>query len=165
MLDIAQKYVDQLKIKFLEATYDEKYKYYQSGWSDEYQPTNSTWHAHEFVSLNSHGEIIGYIAYSINRNDYSASNLKIINFTNNKVVFGKDVVQAIKDIFLKYKFRKISYYVYIGNPIERSYDRLTAKYGGKIVGIKEKEDRLQDGEFYDCKIYEILRERFLERME
>lgn len=164
MLDIAQKYTDILKLKFSETIYNEKYKFYNNGWCDEYRPSDTTWHTHEFVSTYK-GEVIGYIAYSINRNEYDVCALKAINFTDNKIIFGRDLIRALKDIFEKFKFRKLSFGVYVGNPIEKSYDKMIQKYNGRIVGIKKKDTRLSDGNFYDYKIYEIFREDYLKSLK
>ena len=160
MLDVAQKYTGILKLKFAETIYDEKYKFFSSGWIDEYKSSDTTWHTHEFVSVKD-GEVIGYIAYTINRNEYDVSGLKAINFSENKIVFGLDLLKVIDDIFKKFNFRKLSFGVYVGNPIEKSYDRLIRKYGGRIVGIKIEDTRLIDGKFYDFKMYEIFKNEYI----
>lgn len=163
MLDIALKYIDELKKLYINTWHQDKYKYYnyQCFWK---MPTfdESTWDGHDFVSLNEKGEIIGAIGYSINRPTESVCGLGIINFTDaNDVTFGKDVIQAIKDIFEKYNFRKLSCCVVIGNPIEKTYDKLIPKYGGRIVGIEKQETKLCDNRYYDVKRYEILREDYI----
>lgn len=160
MLDVAQKYTDILKMKFAEVTYDEKYKFFNSGWVDEYKPSDTTWNTHEFVSVHN-GKLIGYIAYFIDRNEYDASGFRAINFTDNKLVFGRDLIRVLKDVFEKFNFRKLSFGVYVGNPIEKSYDKMIEKYNGRIVGIKKKDSKLSDGKFYDFKMYEIFREDYL----
>lgn len=161
MLDIALKYVDELKKLYINTWHDEKYKYYH------YQPfwevpkfEDGTWNGHDFVSLNKSGEVIGSIRYSINRPTESACELGIINFTDD-AIFGRDVIQAIKDIFEKYNFHKLSCCVVVGNPIEKTYDKLIPKYGGRIVGIEKQEARLFDNKYYDVKRYEIVREDYL----
>lgn len=160
MIDIAQKYTNELSLKFADTIHDDKYKFFYEGWSNDYRPQDSTWNGHEFVSIYGN-EVIGYIAYSINRNEYDVSNLRIINFTNNKIVFGKDLIKVLNNIFEKYNFRKLSFCVYIGNPIERSYDRFIEKYNGRIVGIKKQDIKLSDGKFYDIKLYEIFRDDYI----
>lgn len=161
MLDVAQKYTDQLKSLYADIVYDDKYKFVNSGWVDEYKPSDTTWSTHEFVSLNSKSEVIGHIVYEINRNTYSVCGLTVINFSDDKMTFGKDLSKIIKDIFLKFNFRKLSFGVYIGNPIEKSYDKMILKYGGRIVGVKKEETKLMDGKFYDFKMYEVLRNDFI----
>lgn len=165
MLDIALKYVDELKKLYINTWHNEKYKYYnyRSFWEmpkfDE-----STWDGHDFVSVNKNGEIIGAIGYSINRPTESVCGLGIINFTNDPA-FGKDVIRAIKDVFEKYNFRKLSCCVVIGNPIEKTYDKLIPRYGGRIIGIEKAETKLCDNKYYDVKRYEILREDYMKVKE
>ena len=161
MLHNALKYIDELKRLHLNTWHDEKYKFYNYRCFWEL-PTFSenTLDGHDFVSLNKKGEIIGAIGYGISRNTESVCDLGIINFTDDRT-FGKDVLQAVKDIFEKYNFRKLSFCVVIGNPIEKTYDKLCAKYGGRIVGIEIQETKLCDNRYYDVKRYEILREDYM----
>lgn len=156
MIDIAQKYTDVLKLRFANIVYDEKYKFFNNGYADGYQPSETTWNKHEFVSIHN-GEVIGYISYCINRNEYDVSGLCAVNFTNNKIAFGIDLMRVVKNIFEKFNFRKLDFGVYVGNPIEKSYDKTVEKYGGRIVGVKREYTRLSDGKFYDFKMYEIFK--------
>lgn len=160
MLAIAQKYTDELKGKLADTAYDLKYMFAHSGYTDEYTPSRSTWDKHEFVSLKD-GEVIGYMSYYVNRNDYSASGFCAINFTDDKITFGRDLGTVLDDIFTKFNFRKLTFGVYVGNPIEQSYDKAINKFGGRIIGIERKAARLLDGNFYDYKQYEIFREDYM----
>ena len=56
---------------------------------------------------------------------------------------------------------KLNFSVVVGNPIEKSYDKLIKRYGGRIVGTREKETTLVDGNLYDVKMYELFREDYL----
>lgn len=161
MLKPAQLYTHELKIKFWEIAYDEKYMFAYSGHNVEYEPTTDNWNQHEFASVDKNNNVLGYIAYEINQKSKNVNGLFIINFSNNKLTFGKDVFQAIDDIFIKYKYNKLNYGVNVGNPIETTYDKLTKKYGGRIVGIKKKDVMLLDGSYCDYKMYEIFREDYL----
>jgi hypothetical protein len=162
MLDLAIKYESELQLKFADLWLNEVYKYYYNySYRDKYKAKESTWTDHEFVSKDK-DKIIGYLGYSIDREINSAKSLRIINFYNDaNIVFSKDLQRFLIDIFEKFKFEKLSYSVVIGNPIERSYDRMTIKYGGKIIGTKQNEVRLIDGTLSDLKLYEILREDYL----
>lgn len=161
MLQPAIKYSEQLKNKLRDTWFIEKYKYYHTnGYYDELQINNDTWNKHQFVSVYN-DEVIGYIFYNIDRRSNFVYGLGIINFSDNKIVFGMDLGQALKDIFEKYKFRKLRFSVVIGNPIEKSYDKMIKKYNGRIVGIYKKETLLIDGKYYDEKLYEITREEYL----
>ena len=156
MLEPAIKYRDQIEAIQYEIWFNDKYKYFNSGaYYSAMQINDDTWNKHQFVSV-LNGEVIGYIEYSISREEDNVHSLGIINFTDNKIAFGRDLSKALKDIFEKYKFRKLNFSVVIGNPIEKSYDKMIRKYGGRIVGIYKENCKLIDGEYHDEKLYEIL---------
>lgn len=162
MIDIANKYSEQLKVLFVNTWYDEKYKFYHDNtFSESYKPSDSNWSSFEFVSLSSDKEILGYIGFSIDRNSESVYSMQAINFSDNKAVFGRDLVLCIQDLFEKYNFRKLNFTVIVGNPIEKSYDKFINKYGGRIVGTDKEHVRLMDNKYYDSKAYEIFRDEYL----
>lgn len=141
--------------------YDEKYKFYHAGYSDIYKVCDSNQDNHQFVSKNKDGEILGLISYSIDRiNDY-VDGMGAINFSNDKITYGIDLMKVMTDIFEKYNFRKIAFGVVVGNPIEQSYDRIIKKFGGRIVGVYRAHCKLMDNKFYDSKHYEIFRNDYL----
>lgn len=142
-----------------------KYKYYIGAtYSENFEAAKSTWGRHEFVSLDKDSHVIGYIGYSVSQTENKAYSLGIVNFSDNKITFGKDVAQVIDNIFLKFNFNKLSYGVYAGNPIEATYDKLTKKYGGNIIGTMRRETKLMDGQLYDYKMYEIFKEDYVKNM-
>lgn len=162
MLDIAINHIEELKQKMNSIWFDEKYKFYNNDlYYSDFKVDDDTWNRHQFVSLDKNGCVIGYIGYSVSRQTHSCSNLAIINFSDNKMIFGTDLGQALKDIFEKFKFKKLNFKVVIGNPIEKSYDKMINKYGGRVVGIYSDETKLIDGEYYPVKLYEILRENYM----
>ena len=160
MLEPAIKYKEQLEKLQYNIWFDDKYKYWNC---DVYYSTlqidSDTWNKHQFVSV-VNGEVLGYIAYNISRADNSAHSLSIMNFSDNKAAFGMDLGHALKDIFERYKFRKLNFTVVVGNPIEKSYDRMIKKYGGRIIGTYKADVKLIDGEYYDKKAYEILADEY-----
>lgn len=166
MIKPAIEYKDELqkKIKdYLNSNLIE-YSYYDSNYISTklkgIKVEKNTMQRHQFVSL-CKGEVVGYIAYNISLEDYRVYGVQTINFTNNTVVFGIDLRRVIKNIFELYKFRKMNFGVFIGNPIEKSHDRVTVNCGARIVGIQKKHHKLADGEYHDYKLYEILREDYL----
>lgn len=171
MLDLAYKYEEEIKQLMIETWYDPYYMYfYMSPYHDLFElPKNEgDWNYRGFVSINNNHKLIGYIGYNINRDHNKVSNIEIINFnslTKNKITFGKDVVKVIDDIFCKFNIRKIEFAVIVGNPVEKTYDRLVKRYGGNIIGIKHKSVKLMDGQYYDQKEYEIFREDYLAATE
>ena len=161
MLDVAMKYEEKLQLLFTNVMFDEKYKFYGGYYSEKYKSHTSTKDRHEFVSLNKLGEIQGYIGYSIDREMDYVTGIWTLNFGNTSFEFGKDLLKCLDDIFVKFKFKKIKYCVNVGNPVESTYDKLTQKYGGRIVGTYIKDSKLIDGEYYDVKVYEMFLEDYL----
>lgn len=164
MLDVASKsiYKSKLEDLYKDTLYNEKYKFfYDYNYRDIRESSNSDWNRREFVSVDKEGNILGVIGYGFDRCGDYVNNFCIINFSRNKVVFGRDVAQAFNEIFTKYNHRKITFTVVIGNPIEKTYDRLMAKYGGRIVGTYMQHVKLIDNKYYDIKLYEIFRDDFM----
>ena len=59
-------------------------------------------------------------------------------------------------MFKRYGFQKLNFTVTVGNPIEKTYDKLVNRYGGRVVGVRRMDVKLMDGKLYDVKEYEIL---------
>ena len=164
MLDLAINHVDELQKQFRSTWFKEKYKFWNfTNYYDGTEIEESTWNKHQFASLDSTGNVIGYIGYHIDRSAEVIDGLNIINFSENRVVFGMDAGQVLKDIFEKFNFRKLAFMVVVGNPIEESYDKMIQRYGGRIVGIQRQQAKLIDGQFYDVKLYEIFAEDYFRR--
>lgn len=161
MLDIALNHSEELKQKFRSIWFKEKYKYWaNANYYTEWEAQQNTWEEHQITSIKD-GKVIGYIAYGIDRSSDVVRGLNIINFQNEtSMTFSMDLGIALRNIFEKYKFRKLCFSVIIGNPIEKAYDKLCQKYGGRIVGIQKSNVKLIDGDFYDEKLYEIFLEDY-----
>ena len=161
MIEPAIKYETQLKEKFVDIMFNPKYQFYFGQYSYFPALEKNNWNCHDFVSVNSKGDVIGYIGYTIIRAVYKICDLKIINFSDkDTIVFSRDLGNTLKDIFEKYAFNKLEFNVYVGNPIEKSYDKACLRYGGRIVGVSKNHIKLQDGKIYDNKMYEILKEDY-----
>ena len=163
MLAPAHLYDVDLADKFRQTWFKDKYIFYHNGcYYSEFELYENTCDVHQFASIN-RGEVIGYIGYSIDRAANVAFDLNIINFTNDSVVFGIDLVQAIDDIFNKFNIDKVEFTVLIGNPAEEMYDKFIRLYGGRIVGIYKKHIKLVDGKMYDLKMYELFKNSYNKR--
>lgn len=156
MLELALNHEKKLKIKLRQTWNNEKYKFYDvENYREDIELETSSWLAHDYVSVYKE-EVIGYIRYQIDRPSEYVFGLGIINFEkDHKAVFAKDLGTALKDIFEKYNFRRLEWNVIVGNPVEKSYDKMCQRYGGRIVGTYTKRNRLIDGHYYDEKLYEI----------
>lgn len=164
MLDLAIKHNEELIERFRSVWFQEKYKFWNfASYYEEWNAEESTLNNHQFVSLNGQGEVIGYIGYYIDRTNDVVEGLNIINFTDDKLTFGMDAGRAIREIFEKFYFRKIKFSVVVGNPVEKTYDKLIQRYGGSICGYCKKNVRLIDNQFYDEKMYEIFKEDYFRR--
>jgi len=145
-----------------ETWYEDEYKYFHySNYHRKIEIPKDDWNSRHFASVDKNGNLLGYISYEIRRINNSICGVGAINFTNNKIVFGKDLVQVIDDIFFKFHHNKIEFSVVVGNPIEQTYDKLIYKYGGRIVGVRRRQAVLIDGLYYDDKLYEILNEDYI----
>ena len=101
------------------------------------------------------GEVIGSIGVVINVGAAAVIEISAMSFTEtHRVTFGKDVMMFAR--YLMQKYRKINSPVIIGNPAERTYDRLAKRLGWKIVGIMEKQVLNQAGKWNDVKLYEYI---------
>jgi RimJ/RimL family protein N-acetyltransferase len=164
MLDYAKKYESELVKLYQDIAFDPFYNFQQfDACRETFEIPRNTWDGHYFVSLVG-TKVIGYISYFIKRSEHYANSLNIVHFggkdAKNGIIFGKDVMTALRDIFERFRFIKLDFCVVSGNPIERTYDKLIKRYGGRIVGIFKNETRLIDGRLYDVKHYEILAEEY-----
>lgn len=155
MLDLAINHKEALIQLHRDIRFNEKYKFYQGQFEEEFEVDTSTEKIHAFASVTTDGEVIGYISYGINRYCNNVTYIAAVNFSDNTVTFGKDLIRAIKDIFEKFHFYKINFDVIIGNPAEKGYDKIVDLFHGRVAGTFKHQTRLFDGKIYDTKTYEI----------
>ena len=160
----AKLYEEQIKRKFWEVWYDEKYQYFWGGsWRNDFSldDRNNEWMRRAFAVLNNSDELIGCISYSMDPDLRIAQWFGAINFSDDKITFGYALRQVIDDCFIKFGMNVIEWNVICGNPIEPSYDRMCEKLGGHIIGIRHNRSRDLAGNPLNDKSYEILREDYL----
>lgn len=164
MLKNAYLYEEEIKNAFYETWYDPKYQYYYMG------PYHNDWgcnhnegdyYRRNFASVDSEGELIGYISYNIEHDIKSAGCFGAINFSDNITTFGMDLVQVIDDIFCKFNMNRLEFAVVCGNPIEKNYDRMIHKYGGRILCTRHNACIDMQGNLCNDKLYELLKEDYL----
>jgi hypothetical protein len=164
MLENAKKYEQELVKLHHEIAYDPFYFFQQrSVYRETFKLPEDTWNSHHFVSI-VNGKIIGYISYGVRRTENAVEGLNIVHFGGKNakgwVVFGRDVMTALKDVFEKFRFEEIIFLVIIGNPIEKTYDKLIMRYGGRIIGTYKNDTRTMDGVLRDLKTYEITADEY-----
>lgn len=168
MLKSAYLYEDEIRKAFYEIWYDPEYQYYFMGaYHDDFNldHENGDWHCRSYAVTDKEGCLIGYISYKIDHETQSASSLGAINFTNNIATFGQALYQVINDIFCKYHMNRLEFAVVVGNPVEKSYDRIVKMFGGKILCTKHETAKDMAGNFCDEKLYEIMRKDYLTAKE
>lgn len=121
----------------------------------------SNWGSTQMVSLNSNGDIIGYISVSHNRSQNKINNLGLISYKleSNPILY-RDLIKFIDDLF-KTNIKKICFCSVVGSPSSIINNKLVKKYNGRVVGTYLKEVELIDGKVYDTEIYEIFNPSFL----
>lgn len=165
MLKNAIFYEEALQKALIETWYDPKYQYfYGSDWRGVFNIRDGQ-NRHDFVSVDTDENLIGYIGYRIFPVTRLASDFGIINFTDNKATFGRDLRTAVDDIFRKFGVETLEFSMICSNPIERSYDRAVARMGGRVLCIRHA--RCQDlaGNICDEKLYEVTRDEYFRAMQ
>ena len=162
MICIAQKYEEELKLKYLGIWGNDNFKFYNlSSYNftidklpkDDYNSVHLV--TVDFYS----GDVTGYINYEIDRVSKIVTNISAINFSGDRT-FGFSIVSIFKSIFEKSDIQKIKFQVIVGNKSESKYDSLVKSFGGRIVGTFEKDVLLSDGNYYDVKHYEITKKNY-----
>lgn len=157
----AKLYEEEIKRNMWNVWYDENFQYYFGNrYRNDFKLSNDAG-SYDFAVIDESNNLIGYIGYYFDIDTNVISHFGAINFSDNKLLFGKAMFQVIEDCFLRYGANVLEWCVVCGNPIEKTYDKLSQKYGGRIVGIKKNRSKTLDGELRDMKIYEILREDFI----
>lgn len=167
MLEPAILHKEEITRKDISTWYDDRYLFYYASDSRESITVDEhDWNRRQFASVNSSGEVIGYISYGIERDANFAHGLGAINFElgKNGLIFIRDVLKAIDDIFKKYRHNKLDFDCVAGSPLERRYDKLTARCGGRIVGTYKENYKLMNGKMYDRKAYEIMRADYIKSL-
>ena len=159
MLDFAINHKEELIRKSREYWNNDKYKFANnSSYNSDIEISNGTWNHIQMVSLNANNKVAGYISVDIDRDSNKHEGLVIINYDNNKIIFGKDVYNFLNILFQRKDFRKLTFTAYTKNPISKTYNKIIKLHGGRIVGEYKKHDKLIDGEYYDLKMYEITKD-------
>lgn len=169
MLKNAYLYEERIKNAMYEIWYNPKYEFYFAGaYHTDFKLEHGEcgdWSKRVFASVDMNDNLLGLISYGINQDTYSARSFAIISFMEKpSIIYGKDVMQAIDDVFCKYNLNRLDFFAIIGNPIVRTYDKFIEKLGGRVVGIQRQIVKDSAGNLRDEKIYEILREDYIKSM-
>lgn len=142
-----------------------KYDYLQNGTGRDaimlFLSDNDT-RCKNFVSLNIHGDILGFIHYYSDTNVNRASDFTIVSLTEEpSTEFIMDVRECIDDIFVRYNHNSFECLTFVGNPAIRGYNNLIKKCGGYVAGYYHDAVRTVDGKIRDILVYEIMRDSYI----
>ena len=160
MLSPTYLHKDQVDKLMLLSFYNETNKYYYCSEYTNYENISndktSNYNEISMVSISDDDKTIHGILYAyIDRPERKISNMSMIKFKEDSILFGLDFLEFLRYIFFERNMYKVEFGVIIGNPVEKMYDKFIKKYGGKVIGIKKKTRMLADGKYYDRKLYEI----------
>ena len=161
MLKYAWQYKEALEQLYVQTIDDPRLKFLHcNGWLDfDLGLDKTTWTKLQHVSVNSKGEVIGYLCADLDLKVNSVSSLYVMNFYDKSVTFSKDFYAFLETLLQRYT--KVNFSVVVGNPAETMYDRVVKKYGGRVVGVKEDHVNIE-GTLHDMKMYEVMQRNYKE---
>lgn len=117
----------------------------------------------QYVSIDQQNNLLGLFECNLNRETQTAYDVTAIKFISGySPEFSADMYRFFVDVmFNRYCINRIVCSVIKGNKAEALYDKLCARYGGRIVGTFRNETKLYDGKLYDVKYYEATRDECL----
>jgi hypothetical protein len=166
MLKLAFPYKEKLNKVWQSIIFKEKYQFYNydNSWIYKIDLDDNSLDKLQMVSVDAEDNVIGLLEANIDRYTYKISGIGAINFGDVNITFSKDFYQFLSELFTKHKFRKIEWRVVVGNPAESLYDKIIARYGGRVVGIRHETTITADGTLRDEKEYEIFKCDYDSRM-
>ncbi len=163
MLDLAIKHTNVLQERFVEIAFQDHFKFYRTGTAIDYclPIYNNSRDGLQFVSI-AEGDrhLMGYFGCRIDRETNTAFDLQIINFEDRNEAFSADRKAFFRSLFEQYGAQRVVWCVIVGNPAEKLHDASVARLGGRIVGTFTRDTKLYDGQLYDIKWYEVLKEHY-----
>lgn len=164
MLDYAIKYESKLKELYLSNVVGNPFYDY---WNSDYYNfnltiNNSDWTDIQKVSIFDN-KLYGYLAATIDRQCSIVTGLSVYYLYSNTLSVGfiRDLIKFIDDLFMIENASKIKFYVIVGNPAERMYDKFISTHGGRIVGYYKNDAIIKGHGLCNKKLYEIMREDYL----
>lgn len=161
MLEMAYLYKECLQKEYTKAILKSDNKFYNCSRYYKFglEIKENSYDDLQFVSISKEKDeyrINGYFCANLYHETNSVSGVQAIRF-NNSITFSFDLYKFLMNLFDEYNFRKIVWFVIIGNSSEKMYDKIVTKWGGRIVGIFKEHVKLFDGKLYDQKYYEIFK--------
>lgn len=120
---------------------------------------DSSWDKIQMVSLDSSGQVVGYMCATLSMPQQKVTDFSIISYKTgiNKNIY-PDANKFMKELLTR--FRKVSFCSFVGSPADKINDKIIKRFSGRVVGIEEKHTILLDNKIYDLKTYEIISQTF-----
>ena len=165
MLRPAKLYVNELAKLVGETTTDPRYKWWHGSTPTSIIEVEDTfWTKIQLVKLNRENKIIGYYNAAYARPENYISNISCMNFNlKDKMAFSIGLKEFLNYLVNVVRVPKISWISYVGNPMEKAYDKLCEKHGGRIVGIEDF-TTLIENKMYGSKYYQWLNKEWREKL-
>lgn len=164
MLKSAKMYENEIKQAMRNTWYDLRYQYVNGGVGcTDFQAPDSIWECHTFASIDPKtGELVGTIGYEVDWVAKSASGFFALSYNDGgSVIFARDILQVVDDIFCKYHLNRMDWWCWADNPTIKAYRKLCKRYGGREVGTLLRKGRLLDGFLHDSVLFELLSDNYI----
>lgn len=159
MLARALLYKDILNKKIVEQWDNLANKYYFIEYCTEVEVQEDSWKRDQFVSLDEDYNVIGFMSARHVRSADRVDSICLIALSSelrDRTTVLVDIQKLIHDYFYKYNKNSVEFGVYIGNPVEKFYDKYVESVGGKVCSYFRQCDKAVDGTLLDYKGYEIM---------
>ena len=165
MLRPAKLYANELTQLIGETATNPEYKWWHGSNAVSIIEIDDTfWAKIQLVKLNKDNRIIGYYKAAFARPENYIESLSCINFNlKDKMTFAIGMKEFLCYLVNELCVPKIKWSVYVGNPMEKAYDKFCKKHGGRIIGIEDY-NILINNKMYGCKYYQWLSGEWREQL-
>jgi RimJ/RimL family protein N-acetyltransferase len=164
MLYPAQLYAEELKRKLISCWYNPKYQWYFGGEQFAHQVSDNAEYRHEFVHLDSNGNIDGYFSYHHDDAARSLNNFGLVSFSEMNLAFIKDVIDRIKYMLFEEGFSRLDFWCFADNPVRKAYEKMIKLFGGHLAGTLHRTAYFGNN-YHDTCFYEILKENISDKIK
>lgn len=89
---------------------------------------------YDYISVDSKDNICGYISFHIQYDTHRAERFGMFSMHQNPIVFARDIEEVIDICFNVHNVDVIDWRCVEGNPVKKSYDALSKRFGGDKQG-------------------------------
>lgn len=157
MLKPAILYKDELEKKFAEYVYTEDYFYYCGyAYCHELPEIRTKDNEFQWAIVGGDGEVLGYLAYSIDPLTDSVYHFGLFSFKRCSVTVGRDLAAEMER--LAESHRRLEWRMIGGNPVKKHYDRFCKEHGGSVFMLHDVTRDLNGG-LRNEYVYEVVNDK------